>query len=299
MKKRKLFVFVLALTVVAAAVLYYAAVAPALVGKESVAEAFADGLKAGPGLDVRYADATFKLFPRPALELRDVTLIGRGGKEIIRADALRVGLSYVGFVTLKPSVATVAFVRPRADLAPGDVSLGEPGKAPPFRGTVTVTEGFVRYAGKTRTALMDGVNGRLRCKAAWGEELEVRGKLSADKLRFGAAAGEAAGGPAVAAEGKISYRPEAAGGRLFFDELDFLFGKARLRVGGEVQTGAGEKDVQLTLTGKRMALAQVLPALAPRFGDAELEGELDLSLADGARGTAPTSAVNSRLKKAR
>jgi hypothetical protein len=279
MKKRKLFVFVLALTVVAAAVLYYAAVAPALVGKESVAEAFADGLKAGPGLDVRYADATFKLFPRPALELRDVTLIGRGGKEIIRADALRVGLSYVGFVTLKPSVATVAFVRPRADLAPGDVSLGEPGKAPPFRGTVTVTEGFVRYAGKTRTALMDGVNGRLRCKAAWGEELEVRGKLSADKLRFGAAAGEAAGGPAVAAEGKISYRPEAAGGRLFFDELDFLFGKARLRVGGEVQTGAGEKDVQLTLTGKRMALAQVLPALAPRFGDAELEGELDLSLA--------------------
>ncbi|NIT35531.1 MAG: hypothetical protein GTN49_03355 [candidate division Zixibacteria bacterium] len=278
MKKSKLVLFVLALAVVAAAVLYYAAVAPALVGGERVAGVFAGALRDGPGLDVRYADATFKLFPRPALELRDVTFIGRGGKEIIRADALRIGLSYVGFITLKPSVATVEFVRPRADLAPGDVSLGEAGKAPSFRGTVTITDGFVRYAGETRTALMDGVSGRLRCKAAWGEELEVRGKLNADKLRFAAAAGEAAGGMAVAAEGKLRYRPEAPGGRLFFDELDFLFGKARLSVGGELQTGAGEKEVELALTGKRMALGQVLPALAPRFGDAELEGELDLSL---------------------
>jgi hypothetical protein len=125
---------------------------------------------------------------------------------------------------------------------------------------------------------LDGVSGRVRCKAAWGEELEVRGKLSAEKMKLAAGAGEAAGGIEVAAEGKLRYRPEASGGRLFLDEFDFLFGKARLSVAGELQTGPGEKDVDLTLTGKRMALEQVLPALAPRFAEADLKGEIELSL---------------------
>jgi hypothetical protein len=220
----------------------------------------------------------FKLFPRPTVALGNVAFINGAGKEIIRADELDLGLSYAGYVTLKPAVAAVAFVRPRVDLAPGDLSLGEAGKAPPFRGTVAVSDGFVRYAGKARTALMDGLSGRLRCKAVWGEELDVRGKLNADKLRFAAGAGEAAGGMAVAAEGQMRYLPEGPGGRLFLDELDFLFGKARLTVGGELQTGPGEKDVNLTVRGKGMALDQVLPALAPRFGEADLEGEMDLSL---------------------
>jgi len=278
MKNRKLLGFVLVLALAALAVLYYAAAAPALMDKERVAEAFVGVLKAGPGVDARYGGARFKLFPRPTVALADVTFINRAGKEIIRADELDLGLSYVGFITLKPSVAAVAFVRPRVDLAPGDLSLGEAGKAPPFRGTVTAAEGFVRYAGKTRAAILDGVSGRLRCKAVWGEELDIRGKLDADKLSFVAGAGEAAGGMAVAAEGRVRYRPEAPGGRLFFDELDFLFGKARLTVAGELQTGPGEKDVNLTVRGKDMALDQVLPALAPRFGEADLEGEIDLSL---------------------
>lgn len=278
MKKRRLIIFVIVLALVALGVLYYAAIAPAVARKERVAKAFAEAVKDGPGLDVRYGKARFKLFPRPAVTLGDVVFANGVGKEIVRADEVNLGLSYVGFVTLRPSVAAVAFARPRVDLAPGDVSFGDAGKGQPFRGTVTVSEGFVRYAGKTRTALIDGLGGRVRCKASWGEELDVRGKLQAEKFRFAAAAGEAAGGMAVAAEGEIRYRPEAPGGRVFFEELDFLFGKARLTVAGELQTGPGENDVDLTVRGKRMALDQVLPALAPRFGDADVEGEMDLSL---------------------
>jgi hypothetical protein len=278
MKKGKLFAFVLVLALAALAVLYYAAIAPAVVQRDRVAKAFAKVAKEGPGLDVRYAQARFKLFPRPTVTLSDVAFVNGAGKEVARADELGLGLSYVGFVTLKPSVAAVSFVRPRVDLAAGDVAFGEAGKAPPFRGTVSISGGFVRYAGKTRTAFIDGLGGRLRCSASWGEELEVRGKLNADKFGFAAGAGEAAGGMSVAAEGDIRYRPEAPGGRVFFEELDFLFGKARLTVAGELQTGPGENDVDLTIKGKRMALNQVLPALAPRFGDADLEGEMDLSL---------------------
>ncbi len=278
MKKRTLFTFVLVLALAALAVLYYAAIAPAVVQKDRVAKAFAEVAKEGPGLDVRYAQARFKLFPRPTVTLSDVAFVNGSGKEVARVDELGLGLSYFGFVTLKPNVAAVSFVRPRADLAAGDVAFGEAGKAPPFRGTVSVSEGFVRYAGKTRTAFIDGLGGRLRCSATWGEELEVRGKLNADKFGFAAGAGEAAGGMSVAAEGDIRYRPEAPGGRVFFEELDFLFGKARLTVAGELQTGPGEKDVDLTVKGKRMALNQVLPAVAPRFGDADIAGEMDLSL---------------------
>ena len=278
MKKRRLIIFVVALALVALGVLYYAAVAPAVVGKGRVAEAFAAALREGPGVELRYAKATFKLFPRPAVALADAAFINAAGKEVIRTDELKLGLSYFGFVTLRPAVAAVEFVRPRADLAPGDLSFGEAGKAPSFRGTVNVKEGFVRYTGKKRTVFLDGVSGRLRSRVAWGEELEVRGKLNAEKMKFAAAAGEAAGGMAIAAEGKMRYRPEVPGGRLFLDELDFLFGKARLSVAGELQTGPGEKDVDVTLTGKRMALEQVLPALAPRFAEADLKGEMDLSL---------------------
>ncbi|MEE8640412.1 MAG: hypothetical protein V3T41_08380, partial [bacterium] len=235
MKKRRLIIFVIVLAVVALGVFYYAAVAPAVVGKERVAKAFAQVVKDGPGLDVKYAKARFKLFPRPAVTLGDVVFVNGAGKEVVRADEVSLGLSYVGFVALNPSVAVVAFVRPRVDLAPGDVAFGEAGKGSPFRGTVAVAEGFVRYAGKTRTVLVDGLSGRLRCRALWGEEFDVRGKLHADKFRFAAGAGEAGGGMAVAAEGGIRYRPEAPGGRVFFEELDFLFGKARLTVAGELQ----------------------------------------------------------------
>ncbi len=278
MKKRRLLTFVAVFALVALGVLYYAAVAPAVVGKERVAKAFAQVVKDGPGLDVKYAKARFKLFPRPAVTLGDVVFVNGTGKEVVRADEVSLGLSYVGFVTLNPSVAVVAFVRPRVDLAPGDVGVGEAGKGSPFRGTVAVAEGFVRYAGKTRTVLVDGLSGRLRCKASWGEEFDVRGKLHADKFRFAAGEEEAAGGMAVAAEGEIRYRPETPGGRFFFEELDFLFGKARLTVAGELQTGPGENDVDLAVKGKRMALDQVLPALAPRFSDADVEGEMDLNV---------------------
>jgi hypothetical protein len=278
MKKRKLIVSVIVLALAALAVLYYGAIAPAVVGKDRVAIAFGAALSEGPGFQLRYAKATFKLFPRPAVALTEAVFTSASGKEVIRADEVRLGLSYFGFVALKPAVAAVDFVRPRADLAPGDVSFGGAGKATSFRGTVSVKEGFVRYAGEKRTVFLDGVSGSIRCKAEWGEELEVRGKLNADKMKFAAGAGEAAGGMAVAAEGKLRYRPEAPGGRLFLEELDFLFGKARLSVAGEVQTGPGEKDVDLTLTGKRMALEQVLPALAPRFAEADLKGEIELSL---------------------
>jgi hypothetical protein len=278
MKKRKLIIFVVTLALAALAALYYAAVAPAVVGQGRIAKAFAAALRNGPGLELRYAKATFKLLPRPMVALADAVLTNAAGKEVVRADELKLGLSYFGFVALKPDVAAVEFVRPRLDLAPGDISFGEAGAAPPFRGTVNVDEGFCRYAGEKRLVLLDGVSGRLRCKAAWGEELELRGKLNAQKMSFAAAEGEAAGGIALAAEGGLRYRPAAPGGRMSFDELDFLFGKARLRVAGEVQTGPGEKDVDLALTGKRMALEQVLPALAPRFAEAELRGEMDLSL---------------------
>ncbi|MGD8718200.1 MAG: AsmA-like C-terminal region-containing protein [Candidatus Zixiibacteriota bacterium] len=278
MKKRRLIIFVAVLALVALGSLYYAAVAPAVVGKDRVAEAFAAALKDGPGMEVRYTAASFKLFPRPAVALTGAAFFNRSGKEVIRADEVKLGLSYLGFVALKPSLATVELVRMRADLAPGDVSFGEAGAAEPFRGTVLFKEGFVRYVGSSRTVLLDGLSGRVRCKVAWGEELELRGKLNADKLKLAAAEGEAAGGMAIAAEGSLRFVPEAPGGRVFFDELDFLFGKARLSVAGEVQTGPGEKDVDLTLHGKKMALAQVLPALAPRFGEADLKGEIDLDL---------------------
>jgi hypothetical protein len=278
MKKRKLIASVIVLALVALAVLYYAAVAPAVVGKDHVAIAFGAVLSEGPGLQLRYGKARFNLFPRPAVALSEPVFTNASGKEVIRADEVKLGLSYFGFVALKPTVATVEFVRPRADLGPGDVSFGGEGKATSFRGTVVVKEGFVRYAGEKRTVLLDGVSGSVRCKVEWGEELELRGKLSADKMNFAAGAGEAAGGVAVAAEGKLRYRPEAPGGRLSLEELDFLFGKARLSVAGELQTGPGEKDVDLTLTGKRMALEQVLPALAPRFAEADLKGEVELSL---------------------
>ncbi len=297
MKTRKLFTFVVVLALAALAILYYVAIAPAVVQKERVAKEFAAAAKGGPGLDVRYAKASFKLLPRPAVTLSDVIFVNSAGKEVTRADELGLGLSYFGFVTLKPTIASLNFVRPRADLAPGDVVFGEAGEAPPFRGTVSIAEGFVRYAGRKRTAFIDGLSGRLRCKALWGEELEVRGKLKADKFRFAAGAGEVAGGISVAAEGEIRYRPEAPGGRIFFEDLDFLFGKARLTVAGELQTGPGEKDIDLTVRGKRMALNQVLPALAPRFGEADLEGEMDLNLVvKGKWGEGRTPTVRGELE---
>jgi hypothetical protein len=278
MKKRKVILGVGTLAFVALAVLYYAAVAPAVVGTERVAAAFRASLREGPGLEARHGKATFRLLPRPAVALADVVIVNGVGKELLRADEATLGLSYFGFLALKPSLAAVEFRRPRLDLAPGDLSFGEAGKGTPFRGTVGVREGFVRYAAERRTILLDGVSGNVRCRVSWGEELDLRGKLQAEKLNLGAGTEEAVGGMALAAEGKISYRREGAGGRLTFEELDFLFGKARLSVIGELQTGPGEKDIDLTLRGKKMAVSQVLPALAPRFGEAELEGEIDLAL---------------------
>ena len=62
MKKRKLIIFVVALALVALAVLYYAAIAPAVVGKDRVAVAFGAAMREGPGVELRRS-----LWPTPLL----------------------------------------------------------------------------------------------------------------------------------------------------------------------------------------------------------------------------------------
>jgi len=278
MKKKRVITAVVAFAALAVFALYYALVAPAVVGKDRVVRAFGEGVGDALALQLSYKSAAFKLLPRPAVALRGAVLTTAAGKDIVRADELKLGLSYWGFITLRPAVATVELKRPRGDLAAGDVRFGAGGQAPPFRGTVVVVDGFMRYVGAARTAFVDGLDGKVRCRAEWGKGFELRGKLAADKLSFAEGAGEAGGGMAIAAEGKVRYQAEDPGGRVFLDKLDLLFGKARLSAEGQLQTGPGEKDVDLAFTGRRMALAQVLPALLPRLGEAEIEGELDLKL---------------------
>jgi hypothetical protein len=277
MNRRKLIKVVAALAAVAAASLYYFVLAPLLIGPERVAAAFGDDLRAALGVAVRYEDARFTVWPRPAVRLRGASFTNAAGKELVRADEVRVGLSYPGFIILKPAVAALTFERPRADLAAGDLGFGGAGGAPAFRATVVVNDGFLKYAAGKKTGFVDGWRGKVRCRAEWGVELEIRGKMSAERLNF-AGADDEGGGISVAAEGKIIYRPEPPGGRVTFDKLDLLFDKARLTAAGEIQTGPGEKDVDISLTGKDMAVSHVLPALAPRFEDVELEGTLDLNV---------------------
>lgn len=283
--KRKIFLFG-ALVVLGAAFLFYAAVAPAVVNEDKVAAAFAEDVEAALGLKLRHGGASFGLLPRPAVTLRRVVLFNPKGKDILRADYVKVGLSYVGFLTLRPAVATVECHRPRADFAAGDVSFGVSGRAkpPPFRGTVIVTDGFARWAGESRTVLLDAVNGRLRCRAAWGSELDVRGRLDVAKVivgSTGARTGEenAPAATAVGMEGRILYRVQPDGWNFTLDGCSLLLGKARLAVAGDVKSVGSERELDITLKGKGVPLAQCAPALLPRLADAELGGEVDVDLA--------------------
>ena len=279
MKNKRVLIWVLALAAVAVLAAYYAGVAPAVVGADRTAEAFRAGLKGALGLNVTYRAASFRLLPTPAVSLRDAVITNAAGKNLVMAEEIRLSLSFFGFIPLRPTVAAVELKRPRGDFAPGDVSFGEEGKAPAFRGTLVVTDGFVRYAGDNRAAFIDGIDGKLRCTAQWGKELELRGRLAADRVTFGGVKEEKGGGMALAFEGKLRYVPAPPGGRLYLEPLDAVFDRARLTCRGVIGTGPGERDVDITMTGKRVALKQLLPALSPeRFGDAEVEGELTVDL---------------------
>lgn len=276
-KKRLAFIGAAALLAVVAG--YYFLIAPAVVRADRVAGYFAEGLKGALDLDLKYADARFRIFPRPSVWLEDAVVANGSGKTVVTADRIKLGLSFFGFLTLRPGIAVIELDKPRLDLAPGDIGFGAEGKAASFRGTIIVTDGFMRYAGEKRAAFFDGLNGRLRCKAQWGKELEIRGKLAADRVSFGGLKEEKGGGMALAAEGKLRYRPGENGGHIYFEPLDLLFDQARLTCRGQLGTGMGERDVDLSFSGKKMALKQVLPALAPeRFEDADIGGEMSVDL---------------------